>query len=343
MTTRDSDRPVLWSTMLAYRADWDLFTTWCHAANHAALPAAPEIVAQFLREMPAAVATWRRRITAINTIHREHGYPEPGKDEAVRQLIRTPPTNPPPVVDPAVVAQAIRRLSTSGWTAGMFGRRDALLLTLRYQAGLSLAQLVGLTTDRIQIIDGAVELDLAPGRIARLETMDDPAVCPPCVWRRWQIILNAAAGYAAAWKLTELLTTPTDPADDHLCTSDAPEQLVRPVPVFMPIDRWGSLPLPLRPTTTRTAITLTTGHLAGTIPAHHVQLDSEVEQQTTAFGHEPESVEPVPPRPDYTQIHQAGLAARAAAVARLRNVDTDLDLLDQAIDEVNQRLEELLG
>jgi len=343
MTTRHSDRTVLWSTTLAYRADWDLFTTWCHAANHAPLPATADTVAQFLREMPAAVATWRRRVTAINATHRGHGHPEPGKDEAVRQLIRTPPTNPPPLIDPALVAQAIRRLPTAGWPAGMFGRRDALLLTLRYQAGLSLGELVGLTTDRIRIVDGAVEIDLAPGRVVSLGSEDDPAVCPSCVWRRWQIILNAAAGYAAAWKLTEILTPPPDPNEDHLCTSDAPGRLVRPVPVFMPIDRWGSLPLPLRPTTTRTASTLTTGHLAGTIPPHHVQLDSHVEQQTTAFGHEPEPVEPVPPRPDYTQIHQAGLAARAAAVTQLRNVDTDLDLVDQAVDELNRRLTELLS
>ncbi|RIJ77985.1 hypothetical protein D1871_04680 [Nakamurella silvestris] len=343
MTTHGSDNPVLWSTTRAYQADWDLFTTWCHAANHAPLPAAPDTVAQFLRELPAAVATWRRRVTAINTIHREHGYPEPGKDEAVRQLIRNPPTHHPPVVDPAVVARAIRRLPTSGWPAGMFGRRDALLLTLRYKADLTLAQLVNLTSDRIRIVGDAVEFDLAPGRVVRLETADEAAVCPPCVWRRWQIILTAAAGYAAAWKLTELLTPPTDPNDDHLCTSDAPDRLVRRVPVFMPIDRWGSLPLPLRPTTTRTAITLTAGHLAGTIPAHHVQPDSEAEQQTAAHGHEPEQVEPVPPRPDYTQIHQAGLAARAAAVAQLCNVDTALGLVDQAVDELNRRLMELLS
>ena len=49
-----------------YRHDWALFADWCAAADHRPIPAAPETLALFLHEHPAAAATQRRRLSAIN-------------------------------------------------------------------------------------------------------------------------------------------------------------------------------------------------------------------------------------------------------------------------------------
>ncbi|TWH10372.1 hypothetical protein L618_004000000270 [Rhodococcus rhodochrous J45] len=61
-----------------YRHDWALFADWCSAADHRPIPAAPETLALFLHEHPAAVATQRRRLSAINAVHTRHGYPARG-------------------------------------------------------------------------------------------------------------------------------------------------------------------------------------------------------------------------------------------------------------------------
>ncbi len=63
-----------------YRHDWALFADWCTAADHRPIPAAPETLALFLHEHPAAVATQRRRLSAINactpgTVTRHRGRP----------------------------------------------------------------------------------------------------------------------------------------------------------------------------------------------------------------------------------------------------------------------------
>ena len=68
-----------------YRHDWALFADWCLAADHRPIPAAPDTLALFLREHPAAVATQRRRLSAINAVHTDHGYPAPGRTETVRR------------------------------------------------------------------------------------------------------------------------------------------------------------------------------------------------------------------------------------------------------------------
>ncbi|MGI1850066.1 hypothetical protein ACRRDU_24360, partial [Rhodococcus sp. SJ] len=68
-----------------YRHDWALFADWCTATDHRSIPATPGTLALFLQEHPAAVATQRRRLSAITTVHPRHGYPAPGHTETVRR------------------------------------------------------------------------------------------------------------------------------------------------------------------------------------------------------------------------------------------------------------------
>ena len=72
-----------------YRHDWMLFADWCAAADHRSVPATPKTLALFLREHPAAIATQRRRLSAINAVHTRHGYPAPGRTETVRRHLDT--------------------------------------------------------------------------------------------------------------------------------------------------------------------------------------------------------------------------------------------------------------
>src|SRR5664279_3446328 len=53
-------------TLRTYAGDWALFTDWCAATDTTALPAAPQTVVGFLTGCPAAPATQRCRVAAID-------------------------------------------------------------------------------------------------------------------------------------------------------------------------------------------------------------------------------------------------------------------------------------
>ncbi len=110
-----------------YRHDWALFADWCSAADHRPIPATPETLALFLHEHPAAVATQRRRLSAINAVHTRHGYPAPGRTEAVRRHLDAARAERFDRLS-RLLLQRAAQLPTTGWPSGLFGRRDALLL-----------------------------------------------------------------------------------------------------------------------------------------------------------------------------------------------------------------------
>ena len=56
-------------TRQTYTADWALFTDWCAATDTAPLPADPRTVVDFLTGCPAAAATQRCRVAAIDHHH----------------------------------------------------------------------------------------------------------------------------------------------------------------------------------------------------------------------------------------------------------------------------------
>jgi len=90
-----------------------------------------DTVVRFLGGCPAAHATLRRRIAAIDHQHTAAGHPRPGESAAVgaaigRRVILAHPA-PPGMTDH--VAVAMRGLPSHGCTRGMFGRRDLLVLS----------------------------------------------------------------------------------------------------------------------------------------------------------------------------------------------------------------------
>ena len=56
-------------TVRAYAGDWALFTDWCHTTGGWVLPADPATLVAFLADCPAAPATLRRRVAAIDHRH----------------------------------------------------------------------------------------------------------------------------------------------------------------------------------------------------------------------------------------------------------------------------------
>jgi hypothetical protein len=172
-----------------YRADWALFTDWCDATGRPPLPASARTVEAFLAGCPAAPATAARRVAALLWHYRHSpavgaAVDPPGR----RELLGRPPAAPTrPLLDPEVLAAAVRALPVSGWTGGFLGRRDAALLTLA-ATPLSWTALAKLRTGDVTAADGVLHL---PGG-HEVPAADDPRRCPPCVWLRWHRALALA-------------------------------------------------------------------------------------------------------------------------------------------------------
>ena len=127
--TAPTGRVLSARTRAAYASDWALFTDHCAVTDRLALPASPDTVVEFLQECPAAPATRRRRVAAIDHHHTVHGYQRPGESVAVRAALGRPTGEPfqPTETDRESVDTALRGLPSHGWTQGMFGRRDRCL------------------------------------------------------------------------------------------------------------------------------------------------------------------------------------------------------------------------
>ena len=154
ITSTDAPARVLSvRTRRTYAADWALFTDWCAATDTTALPADPRVVVEFLTGCPAALASQRCRVAAIDHHHAAAGLDKPGESVVVRAALGRPTGEPfqPTETDRDAVQAALRGLPSHGWTQGMFGRRDRCLLVLSQLAGVPYRHLATLTAGDIHI------------------------------------------------------------------------------------------------------------------------------------------------------------------------------------------------
>lgn len=323
----DKPLPVLAG---GYRHDWALFIDWCAAANEPSLPATPEVLAGFLHEHPAAAATQRRRVSAINTVHRNHGLLPPGRSDIVRRRLDTARAAQLDRHE-ATLRQWAVALPTTGWPAGLFGRRDALILVLA-ATGMSFTQLSrlcrgNLTTDTD---DGALiaRVDGEQFRLAPREHEHAHAT-PGAIFRRWAEVLAHLDRRPNTRMLATYLADPQQISPIPLSEDQSMQ------PLLPPIDRWGHLPLPLQAMTPQSIAFLVRAHFAGRPLAHRsLPLHSSATPNLDPVPREPVSVDL---DPDY---YERGIQARRRSHEALSDV---ADILDDVEDRADQILRELLA
>ncbi|WP_430336290.1 hypothetical protein [Rhodococcus sp. ACT016] len=309
-----------------YQHDWVLFTDWCTATDQPPLPAAPGTLAQFLHEHPAAAATQRRRVSTINTIHRKHRLPPPGRSETVRRHLDAGRTARMDHLATTLQHRA-EDLPVAEWPAGLFGRRDALLLVLA-ATGMTFTQITrlrrgDLTTDPDETLVAAID-----GQQFRLAP--SPGTAPDhtsaAVQRRWAEVLSFLDHYPNTRMLESHLTGSQMSSVPELTERQAAE------PLLPPIDRWGHLPLPAQAMTPQSVAFLTRAHLTG-IPPIHRPLRLQEPSHTRS---DPPSVS-VLLDPNY---YERGTDARLRAQESLKDV---LDILDDVEDRADVLLNDLLA
>ncbi|MEV0032806.1 recombinase [Nocardia sp. NPDC050793] len=292
--------------------------------KRSARPADPSTLAQFLAEHPDAVPTQRRRIAAINRAHRAAGHPEPGRAAAVRAALDVNRAARWTRLQ-AAVDELLPALPMWGWTAGLFGRRDALLLTLA-AGGLPFAAIGRLTQADLDITNEQVRIGEAP--LLELAATGDPARCPVAVARRWTSVLVVAESAAGKPKLQH-----------HLSQQTLPEVGLHPDhghhPLLLPFDRHGYTPLTLAPLSAESARALVLAHLTGRAPVHRPPRARRRAQSSPAA--------PPPVRhPDVVlsdDYYDHGIAARARGQQLLADVP---DLLDDVMTRTEKILANLL-
>ncbi|MFE2122860.1 hypothetical protein ACFW9U_19665 [Rhodococcus aetherivorans] len=306
-----------------YRHDWALFADWCTATNHRPIPATPEALALFLREHPAAVATQRRRLSAINTVHTHHGHPAPGRSETVRRPLDAARATRLDRLAPLLLHKAAE-LPVTGWPSGVFGRRDGLLLTLA-ATGMPFAQLARLRRGDVTVAAGALVATTTDGERFCLPPEPGAGASPAVgVYYRWAEIQAFLDQYPNTDLLAQHLTDPVE-VEHRVLTDRQARQ-----PLLSPIDRWGHLPLMPQPMTAQSIASIVREHLAGRVRPRtplplrkqgdrdddpHVRLETEIDLD-----------------PHY---YERGIAAR-------RSARDSLDGLADVFDDIEARADALL-
>ncbi len=326
-------RPLAASTIAGYAADWALFTDWCAATDHDPLIAAAATISAFTTACPAAPATQRRRLAAIERHHRAAGLEVPWK--ASGSTVAAHPIRPREPLDPDLVVTALRLLPSRGWTAGLFGRRDKALLVLAAATDLPYRELAVMAVGQLDIVDGAAGVTDISGEVHLIEATADAVLCGPCALTRWRRVVDAevtgtsAAGMRRLFKKAPVVTS----ASRHVCQEPGPAAAATlAVPLFPPINQWGHLPLPIQPMS-RHAISVLARQIQTGLPAHR---DLDVDEIADVLNPaETEAREPVIPRPAYDWA--AANQKKKEAIAQLASLSATMDDIDTRINQLIDR------
>jgi hypothetical protein len=242
---------------------------WCNDHGHRPLPAAPSVLAAYLRDAAQArnadggpvyaAATLRRWVAAIADRHRMSQHPSPTTNDTVRQAFSSitnaattttarPSRSASPLLSADIAAMiAAARKDTTGWASEVLERRDSALLLMGYAGALGRGDLVAMLCgdatnhahDGVRVSvrrpNGAGAVELPPA--------ESHATCPPCAAQRWMQVVGAfdSGGRAGVIRLIKA----DDPFEEHICGAPLPRTRAR-APLFRSIRKNGNLsPTPL--------------------------------------------------------------------------------------------------
>lgn len=215
-------------TGVSVSPDWALFRDWCAAAERPCLPTTAAVIAEFMAEVPAAASTQRKRVQAIARAHTAAGLPLALPVPAVQSPWRVGRG----WLD---VSEALRRVPMDGWPMGLAGCRDAYLMVLIGQRGLSreAARAVGVADIR-QDREGTWSI-LGED----LPRPPEAEGCPSCAVARWMEVLDRWDGWGK-WAARDYLVEARS-AEEHLCLEASTHAGLLLNTLLPGIDRYGWL------------------------------------------------------------------------------------------------------
>lgn len=212
--SRDALAP---ETLRAYATDWAHFTTWCHVAGCAPLPAEPAAVAAYLAAQAPLYSrsALERRLAAIGQQHRLRGLTwsagHPVIHATLRGIFRTHGSRSRQAA--ALTSAELRRL-VAVCADDLAGLRDRALLLLGFAGALRRSELIAVEREHLRFTEAGLRL-----RIPTSKTDQEGR----------GVELGIARG-----KRHE--TCPVRALEAWLAASDC-----KFGPVFRKIDRWGTI------------------------------------------------------------------------------------------------------
>ncbi|HEX4378000.1 MAG TPA: site-specific integrase [Steroidobacteraceae bacterium] len=144
------------NTLRAWRADWVIYDAWARRCNLSPIPAAPELIAAYVRESAAAKkpATVRRYLATIARAHLAAGLVNPCASEPVRLAVKA-----------MTRAQSVRQRQAHalGWAEiskfietsgeGLRAERERALLCVAYDSMARRSELVALDIEDLTLLE----------------------------------------------------------------------------------------------------------------------------------------------------------------------------------------------
>jgi hypothetical protein len=323
----------------SYRGEWRLFTDWCTAFDVEPLASSAVTVARFLAFEPKlSRAAARRRVSAINTAHRLAGASPPGTVTAVRALLSARDRHR----DAATAVMP--RLPVSGWPAGLFGRRDVLILTLVCHLGIPVTDVGDLRCGDVTINPATTTVHIGRHHQITAAAEADRPFGVYGVWQRWAAVreLTLRRPSPIAWSPI-LYDAPTKPAAPHAVS--VLEYTDRDAALLPAFDRWGNPTAPIGDTTTglspRAVSAILRTHLQ--TPGRPVTDRSRWANTIRDRRTPPQEMifEP-PPVVELADTYADGIDARRRAATELGDLDDVFTALDHQMAALLHRTEQLL-
>jgi integrase len=210
------------NTRVAYRSDWQAFTSWCDSRQLVALPAEGATIALYITDLSARckVSTITRHLATISQAHQQAGHATPTTAPLVRDVLQgiKREKGTAPAAKAAAVTTIIRAMVNT-LSDDLKGTRDRALILVGFAGAFRRSELVALTVADVQLTNDGLIITLphsktdqaGVGTTKGIPYGSTPSTCPVRALRAWLDIAGIAAG-----------------------------------PIFRPINRWGQLqPQPL--------------------------------------------------------------------------------------------------
>lgn len=139
-------------TLRSYRNDVEVFVSWCERRRSRPFPASPKILAAFVEHEAErySVATIKRRLAAIQKIHRLLKFDNPVTDEevklAVRRSLRKKSARPRQALG---LTRELRNQLIESCDDTLAGRRDRAILAIGYDSLARRSEIVSLRMEDI--------------------------------------------------------------------------------------------------------------------------------------------------------------------------------------------------
>jgi hypothetical protein len=237
------------ATVRAYVGGWNAFSSWCSGQTP---PASAERVAVYLAGAVYAgyrTATILRWASSISAVHTTRGYPDPCARTPAREVIaalralRDEPVRRARPLLADDLLELLAWLPGPGWPAEPARRRDRLIVTLGFAAGLGPSGLVGLTLGDFEPVPGEHALRLArnPGQV--IAAPGGPVLaCAPCAYTSWRELIDTVDEHGSPAAVRTLTGSADTPAREHLNPVPAPVTAARSgMPLLRRIRRGGTV------------------------------------------------------------------------------------------------------